>query len=1089
MPSHGRVRHLPWILLGVFLASPAVAQVVPLVSLDPELQLTQYPRDAWLVQDGLPQNSIDAILRSSDGYLWIGTQEGLARYDGRRFKLFEQSVTDGLNSNQISSLLEDRSGNIWIGTNGGGLSVLHDREFEVYDWQDGLSSNAVSTLYEDRKGYLWVGTTGGGLNRFDGQTFITFTTEDGLPGNTILTLMEDAAGVLWVATQAGLSRFSEGTFTLADSRSELPGEHVRAMHSAEDGSLWLGTDQGLVRMVGDDLTTHTTTEGLCGNVVTSLLEDPAGALWVGTRDGGLCRLYRGKISTFGVQQGLTNVQVRSLHLDREGSLWIGTDGGGLSRLRPGKFASLTAAEGLSSEVVLSVMEDSKGYMWFGTEGGGLNRVRGSLTEAFTTEHGLSSNVIYALHEDRRGNVWAGTADAGICRFDDGRFTCFAAGDGFTGNTIYAIHQDRKGRLWIGTEGGLGYLSNDLIIAFDELGTLSHLVTAIHEDGRGGLWFGTYGGGLARLEAGELTHFSKADGLSSDLILTLFQDQHEIMWIGTHGGGLCRLDDRFVCFTAADGLANDNVLQILDDPDGYLWLGTLKGITRVSMEEISDFVDGRRARLNAHTYNEADGMKSGETNGGVQPAAWKARDGRLWFGTMAGVAVIDPARIYFNPVPPPVIIENFYADDRPVALTGNIRLPPGSKRLEFHYAGLSLVSPQQVRFMYQLEGYDDDWIEAGSRVQATFTNLPPGTYRFRVKARNGDGVWNAAGDTVAFYVSPFFYQTWWFILLSALALGVAGVGGYRLRTRHLRTRESELQELVDEQTRELLKRERELQSLNQNLKQEVRQQLDVILEERERYEGELIDAKEKAEESARLKSAILMNMSHEIRTPITAILGFAQVLSEEVDPAQQEFIDYIVENGKRLLNTLNSILDLAKLETHSVELDLTPLDLTTVASESVHLFTPIARKKGLTIRAELAVPEVAVPLDRTAIDRILQNLIGNAIKFTNHGSVTVRVTSDDELAYLSVRDTGIGISESFLPHLFEEFKQESTGLSRSHEGSGLGLAITRRLVEALNGTIDVRTEKDKGTEFVVSLPRAADTVELDNETPRPHRMAS
>ena len=1061
--------------LALFLPDVVAAQQPAPLQLDPRLQITQYIHDTWTVKEGLPQSSIFAFHQGHEGYLWIGTQGGLARFDGINFASYNTANTDALIHNEIRAFLDDPSGGFWIGTNGG-LAHYEDGTFTGYTVQDGLSSNAVRSLARDRAGNVWIGTVGGGLNRFDGETFTSDQVEDGLAGNVVLSLQYDSTGTLWVGTQAGLSSYRNGELTTQVDTSFVEGSVVDALHLRADGSLWVGTNRGLARLEGDSLHTFTTETGLCSNNISALIEDAAGALWIGTLDEGLCRYYDGTFTSFSEEDGLTLNRIRSLHLGREGSLWIGTEMGGLNRLRMGKFAPVSTKEGLSSNVVYSVLQDREGSMWIGTLGGGLNRIdpTGDITH-FTVDDGLPSNQVVALHETRDGQLWVGTQGGGACRLVKGtlpRFDCITGADGLATNYVFSIYEDRNGSLWVGTNGGLSRIAGTDVTTFTtDDGLSSNQVTALLEDASGNLWVGTYGGGLNRYRQGRFISYGQQHGLSSASVLTVHEGLQGMLWIGTQGGGLCRLrNGLFACFDTDDGLHSNDILHILEDDQGNLWLGGMKRIGQISKKQLGAYTRSAIPQLEPKIYGVSNGLKSSEMNGGTQPAAWRSRDGRLWFSSIRGVAVIDPAHIPVNPMPPPVKIHEFQVNGRTWTIQEDLQLPSGSRDFAFHYTGLSFAAPEQVQYEYKLEGYDNRWVEAGNRRDAFYTNLSPGEYTFHVRARNNDGVWNRTGASMAFYVEPYFYETYWFYLLCVLGVGLAVVGSYRVRLRQLKTRE--LKQLVAEQTSELRAREAELKQLNSDLEQEVQNQLEQKMEERRRYERQLIEAKERAEASARLKASILQNMSHEIRTPITAILGYAQILEEELSDQMFEFASHIYQNGERLLMTINSILDLSKMEANGQQLEREEFDLRTPVQEEVDLLASMAQKKGIDLRADLPPQAIPVCLNKHAITRILQNLVGNAIKFTDEGEVVVEAgVESGGTPYFKVKDTGIGISEEFLPRLFNEFEQESSGLTRSHEGTGLGMAITKRLADALDGQIDVESEKGKGTVFTITFPGA------------------
>ena len=1058
------------VFLAVTCPLPAAGQAP--MALDPAWQFSQYAQDVWQMEEGLPQNTVNSIIQTHDGYLWLGTQNGAARFNGVTFTVFDKTQVDAFLNNQVMALLEDRSQALWIGTRGGGLIRFQNGQFTSYTKQDGLSSNNIKTLYEDKAGILWIGTIGGGLNRFDGESFTHYTTQEGLPGNVVLSITEGRAGNLWIGTEAGLAHFRDGHFAVPDA---LAGRMVRALHLDENEVLWAGTDQGLARIEEAYVTTYTRRDGLSGNNVSALHEDTFGALWIGTLDGGLSRLYEEQFSAFTAEDGLTHNRVRTLFQDREGSLWIGTEMGGLNRLRMRKFKPISTREGLSSDVVFSVLEDQSGVLWVGTDGGGLNRIDESGITVFKKADGLPNNQVVTLYEDQQSQLWLGTFGGGLCRFDEGQFDCLSTSDGLSSNYVFALYGSSEGDLWIGTNDGLSRLHDGKITAYTtEDGLSNSMITSLLEDADGNLWVGTFGGGLNRFRDGRFVSYGEEEGLSSDVVLALYEGSGETLWVGTQGSGLCRQrpDGSFSCLNSSDGLPSDDVLQIQEDDQNHLWLGGMSGIARVSKNDLYRYATGETPHLSPTVYGTTDGLKSSEMNGGTQPASWKGQDGRLYFSTIRGVAVVDPTDIPLNTVPPTVKLEFFRRNGESVDVTESpLTLPPGSQDVEFYYTGLNFMAPQKMQFQYRLEGYDAEWKDAGTRREAFYTNLSPGEYKFSVQARNSDGTRSAANASVAFAIEPFFYQTYWFYLLCGLTLVLMTAGAYRWRIRHLRARKLELARRVEQQTARLRKQKQQLEALNENLEEEVQVQLLQKLEERTRYEQKLIAAKERAEESARLKSTILTNISHEVRTPISGIMGYAQILIEELNDHHQEFAGYIQENAKRLMSTMRSILDLSKIESNSIEMALVPLDLGSTVRAEVNLLRPIAKKKGLSLQTCLPSEKVVAHLDEAALARILQNLVENAVKFTSEGSVTVEADKLDDGVYIKVRDTGIGISKEFLPDLFSEFKQESTGLARDHQGSGLGLAITKRLVEAMNGTISVESEKNRGTTFIASFPDA------------------
>ncbi|MDP1568475.1 MAG: two-component regulator propeller domain-containing protein [Vicinamibacterales bacterium] len=775
----------------------------PAAALPGDKALTQYMHHVWQTRDGLPQNTITAVVQTPDGYLWLGTREGLVRFDGARFTVFETRTTPALGHNFVRSLMADRAGRLWIGTSGGGLVRMEHGTFTRFAAADGLPSEMVSALFEDRHGTLWVGTDGGGLARFDGRTFATEPARDAL-GLSVRAITEDEDG-LWVGTDDGLAHLAfEGplrSFGLAEGLTRLS---VRSLLRDRQGVLWVGTDLGLHRYAGGRFTVFTTRDGLSHNVIAALHEDRDGHLWIGTDGGGLNRWRDGAFSAFTSRHGLSNDSVFALLEDREGSLWIGTNLGGLNRLMNGRMTPLTTREGLANDHLRAIYEDRAGTLWIGTEGGGVNRIRDGQITAITTREGLSNDIVFAIIEDREGSLWFGT-DNGLTRLRNGRIEVFHAGrGGLSNDSVLALHEGRDGSLWIGTyAGGLNRYKDGRFTAFTtKEGLTNDTVNVIHEDRAGVLWIGTRGGGLNRLEDGRLTALTTRDGLTDDLVFALHEDADGSLWIGTYGGGLNRLKDgRLTAVTERQGLFDDVVHRVIEDAEGYVWMSSNRGISRVLTRELHQAADGTLSHVSPIVYGTVDGMRNAECNGGAS-AGTRTRDGRIWFPTIEGAVVIDPARITANTVPPPLAIEDVLVDGVAVPSDGTLRLPTTAQSLEVHFTALSLVAPDAVRFRYRLEGFETEWVQAQNRRTAYYSRLPPGQYRFRVIAANNDGVWNDEGATLDFAVAPRVHETWWFRGGVVLVFLLAGPVFYRVRVRHLTRQKAALERLVAERTTEL-----------------------------------------------------------------------------------------------------------------------------------------------------------------------------------------------------------------------------------------------------------------------------------------------
>jgi ligand-binding sensor domain-containing protein/signal transduction histidine kinase len=737
---------------------------VPLLALDPSRRVTQYMVDSLEREDGLPQSSVQSIVQTRDGYLWFGTEQGLSRYNGARMATFGNWNTPEIIGNDTQVLFEDRSGALWMGSHGHGVARLQAGRFTRVAAR--LSSQFVFSITQDTAGGMWIGTDDG-LNQLIGDRVRSYTTKEGLADQTVYAVLAARDGSIWAGTKRGLTHLRDGTLRTYTTRDGLPSDSVRSLREDRAGALWIGTlGGGVARLENGTFTTIGAREGLPNLDVFSILEDRDGSVWIGTGGGGLARFRDGRISVLTTEGGLASNTVLSLLEDAEGNLWIGTDGGGVTQLRDSKFVTLGKADGLSHDVVLSTFEDAVGDIWLGTYGGGVNRLSGDSIRVYNTANGLSNDAVFAVGGDRTGNIWIGTYD-GLNRLQGDRLSVYRVKDGLPSSSVSVIYEDRAGNVWFGTPDGVSRFRDERFTTFTAANGLPHSwVLAVLEDRRGQLWFGT-AAGLARFDGRTFKTLGPKDGLADALVMGLHEDDDGVLWVATQKGLSRIADGKVTTYTRRIGLFDDLVLATLDDHHGSLWVSSNNGVFRLSKQELADFAAGRISRIRATPFGVADGLRSAECNGGVQPSAWRSRGGTLFFPTVKGVAFIDPAHIRTNAVQPPARIEQVIADERAVPIGRAIRLAPGTHRLEVQFAGLSFTAPDRVRFRYRLEGFDREWIDAGTRRSAIYTNLGPATYRFAVMAGNSDDRWSREAATLDIEQLPFFHQTRAFTALCSL----------------------------------------------------------------------------------------------------------------------------------------------------------------------------------------------------------------------------------------------------------------------------------------------------------------------------------
>jgi len=745
---------------------------LPGQALEPTTPLANYSRQAWGMENGLPQNTVQALVQTRDGFVWLGTEVGLVRFDGNGFTVFDRNSTPALPGNDIRCLLETRDGALWIGTSEG-----------LARWKVGVVT--------------------------------AFTMKDGLPGNGILELNGvDEKGALWLWTDQGLAQQTGERFAAArnvdawphtalPSPGEPPGQ-VEFEEKLPNDVLVMGDRSTLTLIKGPKspgiVTQLRVGKELPGSRIQVVLADREGSLWIGT-NGGLARWVAGKVQRLPVTDPLASASILALMEDREGNLWVGTETGGLHILRDQRFRTFGAREGLSSDATTAVIEDNAGTLWVGTNGGGLNSLRrsgdGSSTiRSYTVRNGLMSDVILSLTTAPNSDLWVGTPD-GLNRIRGGKIDAFTSADGLPDDFIRSLLADGDGSLWIGTRRGLthwtglktGTPSGAQMETFTQTNGLgSDLVGAMVRDSHGDLWIATLAG-LSRLRGGKIVNYTTANGLSSDVVTALLPHGNGTLLIGTQDRGWNLWDGRQFLIGVGDtldmssgrsfpsGMDHANIRAILDDGQEHLWLATGTGIARCDSKAAVD-------RSPCMEFGPADGLRSRETATNSHPSAWRSRDERLWFATPKGL----------------VELERFAVDDVPQALhaaDSSLRVEAGHVHFQFDYAGLSFIAPQKVRYRFMLEGFDRGWTEAGARRAAYYTNIPPGRYTFRVQAANNDGLWNTGGAALTFELRPHYYQTAWFYAL--LLVAAAGLVALLLRLR-LRRAEGEFRAVLGERNR-------------------------------------------------------------------------------------------------------------------------------------------------------------------------------------------------------------------------------------------------------------------------------------------------
>ena len=1044
-------------------------------SLDAAKDLSQYVLQSWSAETGLPQSSVQSIVQTADGYLWVGTEAGLVRFDGVNFTVFDKKNTPALHSNQVTALLVDREQNLWVGTHGGGISRFLSSNIGKGEHVPESTNLTVNVLFQDRRGVLWAGTSGAGLLRFAGTKTSSLTTASGLADNSVFAIAEDASETLWIGTYRGLSHLVDGKAQALTKEDGLGGRYVRALCIDRSGNLWAGTiGDGLWRLAKDEKRNFKKADGLTDNAITALLADQAGTIWIGTQAAGLNRLAHDVISHLAEKNTSEENGIWAIFEDRAGSLWTGSSVSGLTHLRDGVFTTLGKAEGLASDVVLPVFQAHDGGIWIGSDQG-LTRWQDGKFKRYTVKDGLPDDLIFSITEDTESHLWVATRH-GLARMRGDTFQVYAVKDGLPNGSVICMLPDRKGGLWLGTRGGLSHFSGEHFETLTTANGLSNdFILSLYEDRGGSLWIGT-DSGLNRLRDGKITVYTIREGLSNDVVWSITGDTDGALWLGTNGGGLNRFKNgKFVSVTSDAGLLDDAIFDALDDGQGRFWLTSNKGVFWVMKGELNELAEGTRQHVTPTIYDMRDGLRSRECNGGFQPAGLVTSDGRVMFPTTKGLAVAPLSRLADEGEPLKISLERLEANDREFPVGQKVMIPPGLGKLVFSFTAPTFGSADRVRFKYRLDGFDRDWSGFTSRREAYYTNIQPGEYRFRVMACLGSKC-NENEQESRLVLRPYFYQTTFFSWLLCAVLGAAAFGIYRLRVKHLHRQAAKLSGLVDERTADLRKREQELRQSRDELEVRVQERTQDLLRLNRSLENEICvrtEAEKQAAAANRAKGDFLANISHEIRTPINGIMGMTALsLATDLNAEQRDYLETAQASAEVLLRVVDDIFDFSRLTDNRLDLENHTFQLARTLGVLEHDFSDRAREKNLslTVRRDTNTPELMVG-DEKRLRQILSHLVDNAVKFTFEGGVSVTASlraGETKELLVSVIDTGVGIPEDKRDAIFEAFSQADGSSTRRYGGTGLGLSICSRLTALMGGRIWFESGPE-GSAFYLTVP--------------------
>lgn len=1010
--------HLQKSCTGIFIVLSCL--FINIFALDTDKPLTQYIRTIWTTEEGLPQNSAFSIVQTPDGYLWFGTLAGLVRFDGISFTVFDQSNTPELSSDLINAVYVDGDGTLWTATGGAysanakGNSLLSykDGKFRGYTKQDGFGGENVRGFAGSKDGGLWIATSRG-LYKYSAEAgFRLYTMNDGLSSDRLWTVYEASDGNVWVGSTNGLNVLRGDRFFPIGSDGKNPNS-IKSIRETSDGNLWCASQKGLVKIKDESLTVYTTKDGLPEDEISSLATDRNGNLWIGTVHGRLTRYRDGK---FAENISLGDSDVWSIFEDREGNIWAGVYSRGLYRLKNGNVTTFAQSEGLLADGTWGIYEDGSGSVWVTTDIG-ISEIRdGKVVKSYTKKDGLLDIFTSVVFQDSKNALWIGSPN-GITRFEQGKFQNFPFPHKEE-HFVSLFYEDSEGVLWIGTSRGL-YQFADGKFVNPELNEKSkrYSVSALKTGKNGEVWLGT-NVGLIEMKNGEFTPRIAPDSESPDYIMSMSADDDGTLWLATGSRGMLRFKDgNFTRFTVKEGMSDNLLFHILDDGRGNLWFGGNKGIFKVVKQEFNDFADGKISVVNSKSFDTSDGMRNRECNSAN--SAWRARNGNLWFPTVKGAVEINPENIEFNSIPPPVSIGKTLSDGSEFG--ENAEIAPGSHNFEFHYAGLSLIAPQKVKFKYILEGYDENWIDAGDRREAFYTNLPAGNYVFKVIAANNDGVWNEQGASIKFLVLEPFWRTTWFWALCFLTLLAVVYFVYRTRIRLFEKRQAE-QEMFSR--RLIFSQESERKRIAGELHDSVGQLLLII--KNRAFLG--LDSTENTSENSKNVTASREQLS-EILSSATEAIAQTRQIAYALRPLQLERLG--------LTAALEEMIDNVSAST-GILFDVEIIELNDFLSldEQINLF------------------------------RIVQESINNIVKHSGAKRAAVSIAREENVIEVKISDDGKGFDLS-----------EISG--NNAQRTGLGLTSIAERAKILGAAYQIKSNPGDGTEIFLVLENKKSTKENDN----------
>ncbi len=1058
-------------------------------------QLDSLTARVWTLEDGLPVNTVNKVAQDEDGYIWLTTYDGLVRFDGLEFKVYNFSNTPEMLNNRTTQLYIQRNVGLWVALEYGGVLLKRGEEFEYFGLDEGFTNSDITKIFEDTNGRVFLVTLEG-LYVYQDNNFRKFYDGDDILQNQISgTYIDPKDDTIWLTTHNGLAHIIDDEITFYNISATPSNNLVRGVIRDDRGVLIAGSDDGVYELVGSNLVPSlkyrfflgqgikhfyfdkyskliNTTNGLfleengtfrnlnrdspkADVFIYEFYRDSFGTLWMLNNIGSLFILNKNEFKEFEGVSHLEGFTFSSVFEDNEQSIWLGTLQEGIIRLRSSKIKTFGLEEGLSGGNILGLLEDSKGRFWVGTRGAGLNLIDGDKITSYKKGKGIETNIVQAIAEDSTGNIWIGHYQKGIDRYSEGKITHFDFSEAYEKNDVHALYVSRDGTLWAGTYSGLVQFNATFTkqIWFGKKdGMLGEKIRYITEGKDGSIWVASIEGGVSKLKDGKFINYTMKEGLSSNNIRSIYIDNDEIIWIGTENNGLNRIKNGEIDYVSTEhGLSDYNIHWISEDEDQYLWISTNKGVSRINKKELNLYMEGKLDEFQLTQFGQAEGMRSPEGNGSFQEAGIKTSSGTFWVATQDGVSIINNNTARNKGINLPVIIKRISARDSSYTPNnGKVIIDSRANDFQLELHAITYINPEKTKFRYKLEGYQNEWIVADER-HVFYNEIPPGNYNFLVQATNNDGGWSADTTSVLIKIQPRFFQRIWFYIAIAILLGIIYYIIVQFRYRILISRQQKMQVVIDTQTQQIREEKRALEEQHR------------IIENQAKH----LEAVNKA------KDKFFSIIAHDLRNPFQAMLGFSDLLYSKIDDIDREELKEgieIIRNSSKTLHSLTeNLLHWATLQTGQVVPKPVPFILKEIISKNAELYIQSSRQKNITLTMETD-DSIKIVADKDMIDTVIRNLMSNAIKFTEvGGKVSITTLRENDLCKVVITDDGIGMSAELIAGIKSLDSKAKRAGTNNETGTGLGLILCNEMVSMNGGILRIDSKEGKGTTFTVILP--------------------